>query len=85
MTEDFLLRQAAAELLVIEQGHAQSPDPQSALSAALWNWFSEYGRQSSPQALVRMASMVGDHLAGKTDFPGEFFDAAREAVQEYRK
>lgn len=82
MTEDFLLRQAAAELLVIEQSYSKSVDPHAALSSSLWNWFSEYGRLASPPSLVLMSSMVGDHLAGKSDLSCAFFASAQTALKE---
>lgn len=81
MTEDFLLRQAAAEILVIEQSQVQSSASHAILSAALWNWVSEYGRLTSPPALVQMSSMIKDHLAGKSSPTSDFFAAARTAVE----
>ncbi len=80
MTEDFLLRQASAELLLIEQSHVHAPDPSSALAAGLWNWLSEYKRYTSPPALARLTALVADHIAGKQDRPAEFFDAARASL-----
>jgi len=80
MTEDFLLRQASAELLLIEQSHVHAPDPSSALTACLWNWLSEYKRYTAPAALAQMTALVTDNLSGKQDRPSEFFDAARAAL-----
>lgn len=85
MSEDFLLRQAAAELLIIREAHANSDDTPSTLSSSLWNWLAEYGRFVSPPKLAEISSLVRNFVSGTTSDTRQFFDAASSVLASREK
>jgi len=82
LTEDFLLRQAAAELVMLEGLDSHSDADHAALSRVLWNWLAEYGAFDTPPELPALATLVKEFVSGATPSAAPAIERAKKILGE---
>ncbi len=77
MSEDFLLRQATAELALLGDTENQSEADHAALNRVLWNWLMEYDKHPGPTELKALVVLVKEFVSGAVPSPAPAIKMAK--------